>query len=77
MTTAWRRTSGLLTNTAKVRRFYDTQMNLPGATAIEFFTGPHTIHGEGTFEFLRKHLRLAAAESVMTGSVNFPRRRLS
>ncbi|MCB9768885.1 MAG: hypothetical protein H6752_11885 [Candidatus Omnitrophica bacterium] len=25
-------------------------------TEIEYFTGPHTIHGEGTFEFLRKHL---------------------
>jgi hypothetical protein len=42
---------------SKVRRFYDVKMNLPGATTIEFFTGPHTIHGEGTFEFLRKHLR--------------------
>ena len=41
---------------AKVRRFYDTKMNLPNATTIEFFTGPHTIHAEGTFEFIRKHL---------------------
>jgi hypothetical protein len=41
---------------AKVRRFYDA-MNLPGAAAIEFFTGPHTIHGEGTFEFLRRQLQ--------------------
>ena len=41
---------------AKVRRFYDTKMDLPDATTIEFFTGPHTIHGVGTFEFLRKHL---------------------
>lgn len=42
---------------AKVRRFYDVKMNLPEATAIEFFNGPHTIHGVGTFEFLRRHLR--------------------
>ena len=42
---------------AKVRRFYDVRMNMPDATAIEFFTGPHTIHGKGTFEFLRRHLR--------------------
>src|SRR5260370_40479397 len=42
---------------AKVRRFYDTKMNLPDATAIEFFNGPHTINGQGTFEFLRRHLR--------------------
>jgi dienelactone hydrolase len=41
---------------AKVRRFYDF-MNLPGAAAIEFFNGPHTIHAEGTFEFLRRHLK--------------------
>jgi dienelactone hydrolase len=46
---------------AKVRRFYDVKMNMPDATAIEFFTGPHTIHGQGTFEFLRRHLRWPAA----------------
>lgn len=42
---------------AKVRRFYDTKMHMPDRTTIEFFDGPHTIHGEATFEFLRKHLR--------------------
>ena len=42
---------------AKVRRFYDTKMNRPDATAIEFFTGPHTIHAEGTFAFLRRQLK--------------------
>jgi hypothetical protein len=42
---------------AKVRRFYDTKMHLPERTAIEFFDGPHTIHGQGTFAFLRKHLQ--------------------
>ncbi len=26
-------------------------------TRIEFFNGPHTIHGQGTFAFLHKHLR--------------------
>lgn len=40
---------------AKVRRFY-ARMGLPNRTAIEFFNGPHTIHGEGTFDFLRRHL---------------------
>jgi dienelactone hydrolase len=40
---------------AKVRRFYDT-MGLRDHTTIEFFNGPHTIHGVGTFEFLREHL---------------------
>ncbi len=42
---------------AKVRRFYDVNMQMPDGTAIEFFTGPHTIHAQGTFEFLRQHLR--------------------
>ena len=41
---------------AKVRRHY-ANLNLPGNTAIEYFLGPHQIHGVGTFEFLRRHLR--------------------
>ena len=40
---------------AKVRRHYD-ELNLQGKTQIEFFNGPHTIHGVGTFEFLYHHL---------------------
>jgi hypothetical protein len=41
---------------AKVRRFYVTQMKLANRTAIEFFDGPHSINGKGTFDFLRQHL---------------------
>jgi dienelactone hydrolase len=41
---------------AKVRRFYD-KMGIPDNTSIEFFNGPHAIHGVATFEFLRRHLR--------------------
>jgi len=41
---------------AKVRRFYD-KLGIGNDTEIEFFNGPHTIHGVGTFEFLDKHLR--------------------
>ena len=41
---------------AKVRRFYD-KMGIPDRTSIEFFNGPHAIHGVATFEFLRRHLR--------------------
>lgn len=41
---------------AKVRTFYD-KMNIGDQTEIEFFNGPHEIHGKGTFEFLKKHLR--------------------
>jgi len=42
---------------AKVRWFYDTRMRLPDRTAIEFFNGPHEIHGQGTFRFLHEQLR--------------------
>lgn len=42
---------------AKVRRAY-AYLNLPERTEIEFFNGPHTINGVGTFRFLRTHLRL-------------------
>jgi len=41
---------------AKVRRFY-TRLGIPDRTEIEFFNGPHTIHGVGTFAFLRRHLK--------------------
>ena len=40
---------------AKTRRLY-TLLGLADKTEIEFFDGPHTIHGVGTFRFLRKHL---------------------
>jgi hypothetical protein len=40
---------------AKVRRCYDT-LGIGDRTASEFFNGPHTINGVGTFEFLAKHL---------------------
>jgi len=40
---------------AKVRRLY-TQLGIADRTAIEFFNGPHSINGVGTFEFLHKHL---------------------
>jgi dienelactone hydrolase len=40
---------------AKVRRMY-ADLKIPDRTAIEFFDGPHTIHGIGTFEFLHEQL---------------------
>jgi dienelactone hydrolase len=43
---------------AKVRRFY-SRLGIPDRTEIEFFNGPHTIHGVGTFAFLRRHLQSA------------------
>lgn len=44
---------------ARVRRFY-VQLGLADRTTIEFFNGPHTIHGEGTYEFLHRHLNWPA-----------------
>ena len=40
---------------ARVRRFY-AQLGVADRTEIEFFNGPHTINGEGTFRFLHRHL---------------------
>jgi len=40
---------------AKVRRLY-AKLGIPERTEIEFFNGPHTIHGVDTFRFLHKHL---------------------
>jgi cephalosporin-C deacetylase-like acetyl esterase len=40
---------------AKIRRFYN-KLGRGDDTEIEFFNGPHTINGQGTFRFLEKHL---------------------
>ncbi|MEZ6118295.1 MAG: dienelactone hydrolase family protein [Pirellulaceae bacterium] len=42
---------------AKVRRLYQGQLKLADRCEIEWFAGPHTIHGKGTFDFLRRHLQ--------------------
>ncbi|XZE56775.1 dienelactone hydrolase family protein [Planctomycetaceae bacterium SH139] len=47
---------------AKVRHLYASKLGIPERTEIEFFRGPHTINGEGTFAFLSKHLNWPAAE---------------
>ncbi len=41
---------------AKVRRLYAAKLKRPDLTEIEFFDGPHTINGQGTFRFLHRHL---------------------
>ena len=41
---------------AKVRFLYEAKLGLGDRCALEFFVGPHTIHGVGTFEFLARHL---------------------
>ncbi len=42
---------------SKVKRFYDVNLKLPGRAKIEWFNGPHTINGVGTFEFLDQWLK--------------------
>ena len=39
----------------------DLSGDFGGRTEIEFFDGPHTIHGEGTFRFLHRHLNWPAS----------------
>ncbi len=41
---------------AKIRHLYAAQLGIADRTEIEWFVGPHKIHGQRTFEFLRKHL---------------------
>ncbi|MBI3882550.1 MAG: hypothetical protein HY301_21120 [Verrucomicrobia bacterium] len=40
---------------AKARRLY-AQLGIADRTEIEHFWGPHTVHGEGTFDFLHRQL---------------------
>jgi dienelactone hydrolase len=41
---------------AKVRRHYN-KLGIGNRTEIEFFNGPHTINGQGTYDFLHRHLK--------------------
>lgn len=41
---------------AKVQRLYDL-MGIGDRTTIEYFNGPHEIHGVGTLEFINKYLK--------------------
>jgi hypothetical protein len=41
---------------AKTRFLYEARLGLRDGCAIEWFTGPHSIHGKGTFDFLHQHL---------------------
>ena len=44
---------------ARTRRKY-VELGIGGRTEIEFFDGPHTINGVGSFAFLHKHLQWPA-----------------
>jgi hypothetical protein len=41
---------------AKVQHLYEAKLKLADQTEIEWFVGPHTINGKGTFDFLHRHL---------------------
>ncbi len=41
---------------AKIRNLYAAQLKIGDKTEIEWFVGPHTINGQGTYRFLHKHL---------------------
>jgi len=41
---------------AKVRHLYQARLGLGDRAEIEWFVGPHTINGRGTFAFLHRHL---------------------
>ena len=41
---------------AKVRYLYASKLKIPEQTEIEWFDGPHTINGIGTFNFLKRQL---------------------
>jgi hypothetical protein len=45
----------------KVRRHYD-RLGIGERAELEFFDGPHTIHGQGTFAFLHRHLAWPAPQ---------------
>ncbi len=42
---------------AKVRHLYAARLKIPDRCEIEWFDGPHTINGQGTFDFLHRHLQ--------------------
>jgi hypothetical protein len=52
---------------AKVRRHY-VALGLAEMTTIEWFDGPHTINGKGTFEFLTRHLGPARGQRPAQGT---------
>jgi dienelactone hydrolase len=41
---------------AKVRHLYNARLGIGDRCELEWFVGPHTIHGQGTFRFLHRHL---------------------
>lgn len=51
---------------ARVRHLYAALLKIPDRTAIEWFDGPHAINGQGTFDFLHRHLNFPKRPSAPT-----------
>jgi hypothetical protein len=49
---------------AKVRFLYAAKLKIPNRTEIEWFDGPHTINGIGTYAFLHRHLNWPEPEAA-------------
>ena len=47
---------------AKVRHLYNARLKIGDRAEIEWFPGPHTIHGQATFKFLHKQLGVDSDE---------------
>jgi dienelactone hydrolase len=48
---------------AKIRYLYAARLKIPERTEIEWFDGPHTINGVGTYAFLHTHLKWPPPQS--------------
>jgi hypothetical protein len=53
---------------AKVRFLYEARLGLRNQCVIEWFTGPHMINSQGTFNFLHEHLNWPAAGASIQNS---------
>jgi dienelactone hydrolase len=56
---------------AKVRYLY-VNLKIPERTTIEFFDGPHTIRGVGTFAFLHQHLKWPVPPDAKASAARTP-----
>jgi len=39
-----------------VKNLYEAELGLKDRCGIEWFVGPHTVNGVGTYDFLHRHL---------------------
>jgi dienelactone hydrolase len=53
---------------AKVRFLYAARLKIPEHTQIEWFDGPHTINGVGTYSFLHRHLNWPEPAAITAGN---------